>query len=217
MRCEPGEGCNAASAERAEFRQLAEERGQHGGANARNLGQEFRLLSQRGILPDEAGDTLIEVRDLIAEKGDHCLDRSCDLRLPGAVAAQFLGLSHLDQLPASSEEIGQAGSCRAERDGDGQVEHRSHPGQDTGIDAVRLGEHAGGAGELASLARIDARIGMAALSELADQVAIASAGCLEDDESIAFERLEESDDGRGRVGDLIDCPVWQMEQIDEGA
>ena len=80
----------------------------------------------------------------------------------------------------------------------------AHLREHAGIDAVSLGQRAGGSGELAGLTRIDARGGMAACRQRSDQVAVAAAGRLEDEADVAVERVEPDGDGLGCIGDLPD-------------
>lgn len=107
MGCETGEGGDALSTQGAEFRQLAEKRGEDGRANAGNGSEQASLACQPVIFRDEAGDAAIEVRDLLAEEIDHGFDGGRDLVLSGAVPMQLLGLSHIDQLSAATQEIGE--------------------------------------------------------------------------------------------------------------
>ncbi len=142
--------------------------------------------------------------DLLAEHPDHGFDGLRDLGLTCAVAMQLFGFAHVDQLSATTQEIGQARTSRAERDGSGQVQRCAHLRQDTGVDAVGLGQRAGGSGKLACLTRIDAREGMATCRQRGDQVAVAAAGGLEDEADVVVERIEPGGDGIRCIGDLPD-------------
>ena len=80
----------------------------------------------------------------------------------------------------------------------------AHLREHAGIDAVSLGQRAGGSGELAGLTWIDAREGMAACRQRGDQLAVAAAGGLEDKADVVVERVEPNGDGIGCIGDLPD-------------
>ncbi len=81
---------------------------------------------------------------------------------------QAFGFAHIDQLSATTQEIGGAHAGEAERDGGRQVEGRAHAGKDTRIDAVGLGERAGGFGKRADPTRIDPGEGVSACCQRSD-------------------------------------------------
>ncbi len=117
------------------------------------------LIGEGVVRLDQVRDAPIKIADLPGEHFDHGFDAGCDLFLPGAVAVQLLGLSHVDPLPAPPERIGKPGVGLAERDGGWQIKDRAHLRQNTSIDAVSLSQDARGSGELAGLTGIDAREG----------------------------------------------------------
>ncbi|KTR04236.1 hypothetical protein NS365_15835 [Aureimonas ureilytica] len=86
----------------------------------------MRLIGQGVVRLDQVRDAPIKIADLPGEHLDHGFDAGCDLFLPGAVAVQLLGLSHVDQLPAPPEKIGEPGVGLAERDGGRKVEGGAH-------------------------------------------------------------------------------------------
>jgi hypothetical protein len=123
---DPGKGRtrergDLATAERAKFGAFAEQGGQDVRSHAGNGIQQARLLEQDLILGDEACDLSVELGNLLAEQRDHGLDGLRDFGLTRAVTMQFFGFAHIDQLPATPQEISQARTGRAERDGGGQV------------------------------------------------------------------------------------------------
>jgi hypothetical protein len=123
---DPGKGRtrergDLATAERAEFGAFAEQGGQDGRSDAGDGVQQARLLGQDLILGDEACDLSVELGNLLAEQRDHGLDGLRNFGLTRAVTMQFFGFAHIDQLPATPQEISQARTGRAERDGGGQV------------------------------------------------------------------------------------------------
>jgi hypothetical protein len=117
--CEACERSDLATAERAEFGKFAEQGDQDGGSDAGDGVQQVRLFGQGLILGDEACDLLVEFGNLLAEQRDHGIDDLGDFGLACTVAMQLFGFAHVDQLPATSQEIGQARTGRAERDGSG--------------------------------------------------------------------------------------------------
>ncbi len=157
-----------------------------------------------------------DVAGRLAEQVDHGFDDLRGFRLASAVAMEFLGFAHIYQLPATAQEISEARTGRAERDSSRQVQRRPHLRQHTGIDAVGLGERTGRAGELARLTRIDAGERMAARRQGSDQLAVTTAGRLEDDADIVIERIRPCGNGIWGIGDPADLSRRQIAGVNEG-
>lgn len=79
MWCKVSEGSDPATTKRPKLRQLAEQRGQHGWADAENGGKQSRSCGQRRVLCDEFGYLAVELVDPARQEGNHGLD----LRLTG--------------------------------------------------------------------------------------------------------------------------------------
>ena len=66
------------------------------------------MLVQVLTFDDEVCDLAVELGNLLTEQVDHGTDGLCDFGLTCAVAMQLLGFAHIDQLPATTQEIGEA-------------------------------------------------------------------------------------------------------------
>ncbi|HEX7856718.1 MAG TPA: hypothetical protein VF503_23815 [Sphingobium sp.] len=108
VRSEAGERGDLSAAQGAEFGEFAEQCSKDGGVDIGNGREQSCLLGQGLILSDELCDLAVEGDDLLAEQFDHGFDGLRDFGLPGAVTMQLFGLSHIDQLPATAQQIGQA-------------------------------------------------------------------------------------------------------------
>ena len=175
MRCGAGRAYRARAVRREEWRERS---GRYRGPRAE------AELARGFVLLDQSCDSAVEVGNLAGEEVDHRLDLRGDLVLARVVTRRFLGFPDIDQLSATSEEIGQSVSRGAARTRDGKVEDRAHLRKDPGIDAVGLGEDTGGPGELARLTWIGPREGEIPFGEGGDEWTVAAAGRLEDDEDI---------------------------------
>lgn len=158
----------------AEFGQEREQSGGQDRADARHGAQQIAASAERGIGGDGLADQLVEPNDVALELAD-----PAGLQAAQGGVAQELGLvadllKGIDQLAPRIDQLGEvvdrpiAVHLAAGRAGD---ELGDHPR----IQAVVLGQHAEGLGELAQLPGIDQAYRQAGLEQGIDRAALVAA------------------------------------------
>ena len=133
---------------------------------------------------------------MAAQPGDMLVELRAEALMGGAAAVLFGG-EHVEELAAAGDEAGEfARGVIGERT-DRWTNRVGEVGEDTGIEAIGLGELTGGAREVADLAWIDDGAGETGGGEFTGERGLQTTGGLEDDEG----RLQ-----REQVGDQSGDP-----------
>ena len=193
------QGRDLAPVDLAQFGQLGEQDARDLRSDAGHALQELVLCPQVGTVLDAGLELVLDSLAFLREPGDVRLDPGSQGGGGGA-AALALGDQHRDQLSTSGEQLTQMLGLGIGQRAQLQRDGLSEVGQDGGVERVGLGQPAGGAGEVANLARVDHHHRQPRRGQLRDQRPLQTAGRLQHD-SCRCQRLQLTDQGvdPGRV------------------
>ena len=181
-RCHADQRGDFAAVEMAEFGQLGDQGAQRRLADAGDTGQEIGIGLPGRAATDRAVDVLLEFGELGLQQFDMPVDGGENPALGCPAAAVALRHHHLDDLAAPRDQLAE-GLRRGVGDRPGRgIDRLGKMGDGRGIDAVGLGQFAGGAREIADLAGIDHRQRQASGGDRARDDGLVAAGGFHDDQ-----------------------------------
>jgi hypothetical protein len=177
----------SAAVEAAEFRHLGDERPGRDGADAGDAAEEVVGGAPSRAAADGAADVAVELGELGLEHPEGGGDGARHPRRAGLPAAVLLHADHLDDLAAAAgDEFGQRPRVGVRHGFRVRSDALGEDGDRLGVEAVGLGEPAGGAGEVADLARVDHGQRQAGAGERGGHRDLETAGGLQHDEAGRF-------------------------------
>lgn len=166
----------------AQLRQVDDQLPRRLATDPRNTFEQILFLAPRRRLADQPVQVVVDRVQLLLQQRDDLLDAGTHgvaVRLLEAVA---LGGDHLHQLRASRHVLLQNPGVFVGQIADRRLDHPRETRQHGRVDAVGLGEPAGGPGEVADLAWVDHRDGQRGGEQRRDERALVSAGGFEHDQ-----------------------------------